>query len=191
MIDIQDLIQASKTDQQALIELWKRLRPIRLRCFNQFPDMKKDYEDLEQEAYFVFNRSIQTYNEDKKASFSTYFYRNLTNDLIDRRRYKATKGQMNLLSEGELFQLETTSMNKNELEEQALFAMRIEGVKMALAQLEEEERDFFIACYLHKKTVQQMSVEMGVPYKRLDSRKRNIMKKVQRILGEFSEKLRI
>ena len=190
MKDIQELVRLSRQNEHYLVELWKELEGIRERCFNQFSNIKENKEDLHQHAYFVFEKSIRTYEEEKVACFKTYFNNNLINELINYKSNQVGKGRMDLLAEEEMYHITHQVSDEKGLEEQALLSECMEQLQAILATLSEEEYALFEYVYIRGMTLKALSVKIGVNYKTLHKRKQKILKEIHKKWETF-EKIRV
>lgn len=190
MKDIQELVKLSRQNEHYLVELWKELEGIRERCFNQFSNIKENKEDLHQHAYFVFEKSIRTYEEEKVACFKTYFTNNLINELINYKRNQVGKGRMDLLAEEEMYYVTHQVSGEKSLEEQALLSECMEQLQAILATLSEQEYALFEYVYIQGMSLKALSVKIGVNYKTLHKRKQKILKEIHKKWETF-EKIRV
>lgn len=190
MKDIQELVRLSRQDAHYLVELWNTLEGARERCFNRFSNIKEDKEDLHQHAYFVFERSVRTYDEEKVACFKTYFINNLMNDLINYRRNQVGKGRMDLLAEEEMYHITNQVSDEKSLEEQVLLSEHIKQLQAILTTLSQEEYALFEYVYVQGMSLKAFSDKTGVHYKTLHKRKQKILKEIRQKWETF-EKIRV
>lgn len=179
MTDIQELVRLSRQDAHYLVELWEKLEGTRERCFNKFSNIKEDKEDLHQQAYFVFERSVRTYDEEKVACFKTYFTNNLINELISCTRYQVGKGRMDLLEEAEMYKVTHQASGEKSLEEQVLLSAHMKQLQAILTTLSEEEYALFKYIYLQGMSLKSLSEKTGVHYKTLHKRKQKVLKEIR------------
>lgn len=152
---------------------WEKLQPLVKKFVRETFIAGFDNDDIRQECFLQLHKAMQRYDENTGISFA-YYYK----VVLCGWRANENKKNRNLEISYEEEQLVLLAKERTEMENNVEGKILIEQIRKELADLEEVERKIILAYYFENKKLKEIALELGIPYKTLEYKKKGAIHKL-------------
>lgn len=132
-----------------------------------------DLEDIISHASITVLKCIQSYDFNKNSNFTSYVTRAISNNLLDLAQKDIKKNGLNT-TEDKLIYVKS----EFELETDILLGLEVKQLHQALKVLTIEDLHLVSAIYYEKRSIREISKEMGISYATVFNRRKAILKQL-------------
>lgn len=163
----------NKEQELQLAFWWDKLQPLVRKFTKETFIAGLDQDDIRQECFLQLEKAMQRYDETMGISFAYYYKVVLWGWRANENRKK--RG-LEISYEEE--QLVLLMEERTEMENSVESKILIEQIRKELALLEEVERRIILAYYFENKKLKDIAIELGIPYKSLEYKKKGAIHKL-------------
>lgn len=132
-----------------------------------------DLEDVISYASLTVLKCIKSYDKSKNSNFTSYVTRAINNNLLDLSQKTAKKTILDT-SDSSL----NAVKSDYQLEEELLLSLEVKKLHQALKVLSIEDLQLVSAIYFEKRSIRDISKELGVSYATVFNRRKAILKQL-------------
>lgn len=162
-------------EQMLLTQMWwEKLQPLVRKFTRETLLIGLEDQDIRQECFLLLQKALCQYKEEMGISFA-YYYKVVLSGWRANRNKKNKHYELNYQAEQLLFIKDERVDVAREVEQH----LEDEALKEAIEHLQALEQQIIRAYYLENKRLKDIALEIGMPYKTIEYKKKGALRKLK------------
>lgn len=178
------LKRAKQGEKDIKEEILNRLRPLIIKSIQSYYNRREDFQELIQEGNLCILECIESFDVDKKVYFLGYVKVQLRYLYLNKHKIREHSSLNISVGEEKKEELINTLASDDETGPEDMIRLDTHHkLSKALEKLTKRQKQIVLAFYLERKSITQISKELGVSYRTIVNTKTRAIEKLREDLG--------